>query len=177
MKGLIAACIVAGLVFACSPAGAEADVWRGTSGIKVRDDGNDSTTPLDINQLATNRGARKTYFGVATYDPFTSSDLDAQSNNYFAFYLDTYARGSTDRIVYLYYWPPDGRYYCELDARGGNRLALRYARRPDINVIDCKVPTRKLAIEKTPSFSLNAYYGGSLVDRAPNFGSGRFRGL
>ena len=141
----------------------------------VHNDRDDTGSVLDIRQVATGSvSRRKEFFGVETWDFFSASDLSVQDSSYFQFNLDTFGRGATDRYLYLYYYQPDDRFYCELDPRIGRQLALKVATQSWTQVY-CAVPKRALGINKTPKYAVEAWSNNSFVDRAPNVG--RYRGL
>lgn len=164
--------IVAGLTLL--PTSAQASPFRGGGDVSVRFDGNDTLNILDIRRVGTDLNRRTTLFAVGTYDLFSATDIDAQQRSYFQFNLDTKLRGRTDRFVYLYYWPPDNQFYCEVDTRGGGQVGFRIAQ-VDTDTIFCAVRTAWLDVQKQVKFSVEAWNQGNFVDRAPN--RGRYRGL
>ncbi len=170
MRKLIA---TAAFVAVMLPGTAAADL-QGLGGGRVRFDGNDTASLLDIEQVYTERNRRNTFFGVQTYDQFFAADVSAQQGSWFEFRLDTKRRGATDRYLYLYYWDPDAAFYCELQTRSGRVLALRFASYDGISLF-CGVRTGLLDIQKVPKFGVESRDRGVYVDRAPNFG--RYRRL
>jgi hypothetical protein len=165
--------IVAGLMLWPTPA--LATPFRGVGGdISVRFDGNDTLNILDIRRVATDLNRRLSLFAVETYDVFTANDIDAQQGSYFQFNLDTKRRGRADRFVYLYYWPPNDQFYCEVDTRDGRELGFRIAQF-DTSTIYCAVRTSWLGVQKQVKFAVEAWNLRNFVDRAPN--RGRYRGL
>ena len=97
----ILAVLVAGIVSVAviaTPALAGFTGARGVGGgIAIRNDPNDTSAVLDIWQVASDLARRRVFLGVATYDPFTETDLDGRNGSYFAFLLDTKRRGAADK--------------------------------------------------------------------------------
>jgi hypothetical protein len=152
-------------------------VAQGGTRVNIRRDPDDTTSYPDIWQVGTYRGARKSFFGVASWDELFTDDINADNGNWYAFKLDTYGRGSTDRVVYLYYLPEDDEFHCQLqDYRTGDILATRVANKPSSNVVQCRLPTKLFRIDGPVHFFVEAVNGFSVViDRAPD--GGRYQGL
>jgi hypothetical protein len=163
--------IVVGLVLL--PSSAQAS-WQGVGGLRVHFDGNDTGSILDIDQVATGIERRQVFFGVQTYDQFTANDIDASQGSWFQFNLDTKRRGRADRFLYLYYWPPDDAFYCEVQTREGLFVGLRRASFDTISLF-CGVRKGWLDIQKRVKFAVESRDRGVYVDRAPNIG--RYRRL
>lgn len=141
----------------------------------------DASTFLDIEMIVTARNigdTHRTYFAVYSWHNFTDSDIDGRNGSFYLFRLDASGRGRADRFLYLYYWHPDDEYYCQVQNRDGHIVGTRSANHHSLeDAIYCEVPTDWLDIDKTPKFAVEAWGRGSLLDRAPDFGDGRYRGL
>jgi hypothetical protein len=151
-------------------------VAQGSSRLNIRRDPDDTTAYPDIWEVGTYRGARKSFFGVASWDDLFTDDINADNGNWYVFKLDTYGRAATDRVVYLYYRPEDDQFHCQLqDYRTGNIITTRDANRPTSQVVQCRIPTKLLAIDGRVHFFVDAVNDLSVIDRAPD--GGRYQGL
>jgi hypothetical protein len=150
----------------------------GGGGVRFRYDGDDSNSLLDIYAVGTDLRRRKAFFSVTTWDQIQASDLDARNNSYYLVKLDTQRRGRADRFLYLFYWPNDNTFYCQVFARGvSGAIGLRTAQFDGFGSVYCAIRRRWLGIEKEPRFAVEAWSFGNFVDRAPNLRQGRWRGL
>jgi hypothetical protein len=149
----------------------------GGGGLRFRYDGDDSSSLLDIYAVGTALSRRKAFFSVTPWDQIQASDLNAQNNSYYLVKLDTQRRGRADRFLYLYYWPNDNTFYCQVFFRGEQRSDRLRRAQFDGDSIFCAIRRRWLGLEKEPRFAVEAWSFGNFVDRAPNLRQGRWRGL
>jgi hypothetical protein len=156
---------------------ASAGTIGGGGGLRFRYDGDDSSSLLDIYAVGTALSRRKAFFSVTSWDQIQASDLNAQNNSFYLVKLDTQRRGRADRFLYLYYWPNNGRFYCDIYDRAGQRIGYRDNAQFDGVSIYCAIRRRWLGLEKEPRFAVEAWSFGNFVDRAPNLRQGRWRGL
>lgn len=160
----------------------------GKGSITYRNDGDDTANVLDIRYVGTDQiraGGRFVYVEVDTWDPFQPGDLDGQDNSFFLYRFDTQRRARFDFLVFLFYWPPDGKFYCDAWTRNGTQIGTRdaFVTGPDgargvlLTGIYCIFPRVWLEIEKPPRFAAESWYLNNFRDRAPNPGQGKFVGL
>ncbi len=156
--------------------------------ITYHNDGDDTPNVLDIRYVGTDQirsGGRFVYLEVGTWDPVAPGDLNVQDDDYFVYLFDTQRRARFDFVVFLFYYPPDGRFYCDAWTRNQTHIGTReaFAVGPDqargsfLTSINCIFPRAWLEIEKRPRFAVEAWYLGQFRDRAPNPGQGKFQGL
>lgn len=144
-------------------------------GVTIRNDPNDTTSVLDIWQVATDLARRRVLLAVATYDPFTETDLDGRNGDYFQFLLDTKRRGAADKYVYAYWDSVEGRFECSVFNRDGGFKGERRVFDRGSDFVACVLPRNWFDIHKEVKFGVESYDTQFFIDRAPN--NGRYRGL
>lgn len=160
----------------------------GKGSITYRNDGDDTRNVLDIRYVGTDQiraGGRFVYVEVGTWDPFQPGDLNVQNDNFFVYRFDTQRRARFDFLTFLFYWPPDGKFYCDVWTRSGTNIGTRdaFVTGPDatrgslLTSIYCIFPRVWLEIQKPPRFAVESWYSNVFRDRAPNPGQGKFQGL
>ena len=176
---MILAVLVAGMVsvgLIATPALAGFASARGLGGgIAIRNDPNDTSAVLDIRQVASDLSRRQVFLGVATYDPFTQTDLDGRNGSYLVFLLDTKRRGAADKYVYACWASVEGRFECSLFNRGGGFKGERRVFDSGSDFVACVLPGNWFDIRKEVKFGVESYDLNFFTDRAPN--NGRYRGL
>ena len=173
MRKLLLA-IVAGLLLLPTTSAQAAAPSLAERGILLGTDPDDSADVLDIYQVGTEAGARRTFFGVSGYEFFGPRAINARKDSYFVYLLDVTGGPRFDYRLGLYYWPPDDQFYCELQTRGGQVVGRKVAGF-DPGVIFCYVPNHWYPAVKTPGYFVEAWHFGHFVDRAPD--SGRYFGF
>jgi hypothetical protein len=156
--------------------------------ITYRNDPDDTPNVLDIRSVGTDQirsGGRFVYLEVGTWDLFQEGDLNVQNDNYFVSLFDTQRRARFDFVVFLFYNPPDGTFYCDAWTRNQTHIGSREAfvvgpdgaRGVSGSSISCVFPRVWLEIEKPPRFAVESWYSNVFRDRAPNPGQGKYQGL
>ena len=175
----ILAVLVAGMVSVgviATPALAGFAGARGLGGgVTIRNDPNDTSAVLDIWQVASDLSRRRVFLAVATYDPFSTTDLDGRNGSYFVFLLDTKRRGAADKYLYAYWDSVEGRFECSLFNRDGGSKGERRAFDSGSDFVACVLPRNWFDIHKEVKFGVESYDLNFFTDRAPN--NGRYRGL
>jgi hypothetical protein len=146
----------------------------------IRNDPDDSSSVLDLAKVGTRLTQRRLHVYLETHDSFSAADLNVQVDSYFLYKIDTERRGRADRFIYLYYYPPNGLFYCDVLARDGTRQGVREAFQDSfagLSIIDCTIKRSWLDISKPERFAVEAWSVGTFVDRAPDVGTGRYPGL
>lgn len=160
----------------------------GTGSITYRNDRDDTANVLDIRYVGTDQiraGGRFVYVEVDTWDAFQEGDLNVQNDNYFVYLFDTQRRARYDFLVFLFYWPGDGKFYCDAWTRNGTNIGTRDAFITGLDEargvlgtgIYCIFPRAWLEIQKPPRFAVESWYSNVFRDRAPDPGQGKFVGL
>ncbi len=143
----------------------------------IRNDPDDSSSVLDLAKVGTRLTQRRLHVYLETHDSFSAADLNVQVDSYFLYKIDTERRGRADRFIYLYYYPPNGLFYCDVLARDGTRQGVREAFQDSfagLSIIDCTIKRSWLDISKPERFAVEAWSVGTFVDRAPDVGTGRY---
>jgi hypothetical protein len=141
-----------------------------------RADPDDSANVLDINLVTTGRADRAIYFRVSSYASYVREGrLNRTEDSYWSFTLDTRGDRTPDRLLYLYWSPPDDSLYREITSRSGNTIGTRRDVRRTDNAFSCRIPRRWLGITKPVRFFVESWSTGTVVDRAPD--QARYRGF
>ncbi len=171
MRKLLVTMVAAGLVVGSSSLPASA----GGGSLKVRRDGDDVSSVLDVRAVATDTFGGKLYFAVRLWNSFAPSDLDGRKE-FIVGLLDTKRRGRADKYLYFYYDSQNNnRFECAVFNRDGGFKGERRAMTDETNqAIACVTPLDWYDIHKQVQFAVETYDNG-FVDRAPN--DGRYDGL